>query len=40
MNETDARSRILAEATRLFGCKGFGATSVREVVDAAGVTKP
>lgn len=40
MNETDAKSRILAVATRLFGEKGFDATSVREVVDAAGVTKP
>lgn len=40
MNETDARSRILAEATRLFGRKGYGATAVREVCEAAGVTKP
>lgn len=38
--ETDVRSRILLAATRLFGQRGFGATSVREVVDAAGVTKP
>ncbi|MCB9680108.1 MAG: TetR/AcrR family transcriptional regulator [Alphaproteobacteria bacterium] len=40
MNETDVRSRILAVATRLFGQQGYGATSVREVVDGAGVTKP
>ena len=37
---TDVRLRILLEATRLFGQKGYSATSVREVVAAAGVTKP
>jgi len=36
----DVRARILSEATRLFGRKGYSATSVREVVAAAGVTKP
>lgn len=36
----DVRAVILREATRLFGQQGFGATSVREVVAAAGVTKP
>jgi TetR/AcrR family transcriptional regulator len=36
----DARARILSVATALFAARGFGATSVREVVDAAGVTKP
>lgn len=42
MNDTagDVRGRILMHATRLFGQKGFGGTSVRELVDAAGVTKP
>lgn len=37
---SDSRTRILCAATRLFGEQGFSATSVREVVDAAGVTKP
>ncbi len=37
---SDVRARILCEAIRLFGSKGFSATSVREVVAAAGVTKP
>ncbi|MEZ4321298.1 MAG: TetR/AcrR family transcriptional regulator [Myxococcota bacterium] len=32
--------RILCEAIRLFGRKGFTSTSVREVVEAAGCTKP
>lgn len=40
MEPPEVRSRILREATRLFGARGYGATSVREVVDAAGVTKP
>lgn len=35
-----SRDRILLEATRLFGQNGYAATSVREVVEAAGVTKP
>jgi AcrR family transcriptional regulator len=34
------RERILAEATRLFGERGYAATSVREVAEAAGCTKP
>lgn len=34
------RERILLEATKLFGQHGYNATSVREVVEAAGVTKP
>lgn len=34
------RERILCEAIRLFGRRGYSATSVREVVEAAGVTKP
>lgn len=47
MSETDPRApvselraRILAEATRLFARKGYAATSVREVVEASGCTKP
>lgn len=38
--QPDARARILSEATRLFAELGYAATSVREVVEAAGVTKP
>lgn len=38
--EQTARTRILLEAVRLFGRQGYAATSVREVVEAAGVTKP
>lgn len=34
------QDRIIAEATRLFGSRGYGSTSVRELVQAAGVTKP
>jgi AcrR family transcriptional regulator len=33
------REAILSEATRLFAEQGFDATSVQDVVDAAGVTK-
>lgn len=40
MSDSDVRTRILHAATRLFGQKGFGGVSVRELVDAAGVTKP
>jgi AcrR family transcriptional regulator len=36
----DVRTRILEVATRLFARHGYGSTSVREVVEAAGVTKP
>lgn len=36
----DVRTQILDEATRLFGQRGYGSTSVRELVEAAGVTKP
>jgi AcrR family transcriptional regulator len=35
-----AKERIAAEAIRLFCEKGYEATAVREIVDAAGVTKP
>lgn len=37
---SEVRERILAEATRLFGMRGYGSASVREVCHAAGVTKP
>lgn len=40
MSEIGPRERILIEATRLFGRHGYSAASVREVVEAAGVTKP
>lgn len=38
--ENDRRSHILEVASRLFAHGGYGSTSVREVVEAAGVTKP
>lgn len=34
------RERLLAEALRLFTSHGYAATTVREIVEAAGVTKP
>ncbi len=34
------RERLLTEATNLFSRKGYTATTVREIVAAAGVTKP
>lgn len=40
IDEKDVKKRILDVATTLFAEKGFGSTSVREVVEAAGVTKP
>lgn len=40
MSDRDVRERILEVATRLFARKGYGSTPVREVVEAAGVTKP
>jgi AcrR family transcriptional regulator len=33
-------SKLLSEAIRLFAAKGYRATSTREIVEAAGVTKP
>lgn len=36
----DAEQRILGAAVQLFARKGLAATSVREIVEAAGVTKP
>jgi Transcriptional regulator len=37
--EEPVRERLLAAATRLFAERGFDATSVQEIVTAAGVTK-
>ncbi|MBN2801433.1 MAG: TetR/AcrR family transcriptional regulator [Deltaproteobacteria bacterium] len=39
-HEPDVRERILAVATRLFADQGYGSTSVRQVAEAVGVTKP
>lgn len=36
----DARGRLLSGATALFASKGYAATTVREIVERAGVTKP
>jgi AcrR family transcriptional regulator len=36
----DNRAIILAQALRLFAARGYDAVSVREIVEAAGVTKP
>lgn len=36
----DVRERLLREALRLFTSRGYAATTVREIVEAAGVTKP
>lgn len=38
--DADACSRLVSAAVRLFNRKGYAATTVREIVDAAGVTKP
>jgi len=38
--EQGTKERILKEAVRLFCEKGYPETSVREIVEAAGVTKP
>lgn len=38
--DTDARERLLSASLDLFTTKGFASTSVREIVAAAGVTKP
>ncbi|MCO4760372.1 MAG: TetR/AcrR family transcriptional regulator [Myxococcales bacterium] len=36
----DTRERVLLEAAKLFADRGFDAPSVREICDAAGVSKP
>lgn len=38
--DTAVRERLLREALRLFEESGYAATSVREIVEAAGVSKP
>ncbi len=38
--DAGVRLRLLASATELFNRKGYAATTVREIVSAAGVTKP
>lgn len=38
--DTAVRERLLQEALQLFNAKGYAATSVREIVAAAGVSKP
>ncbi len=38
--ENNARERILKAATALFSEKGYASSSVREIVELAGVTKP
>jgi len=38
--EPNARQRLLETATKLFAEKGYAGTSVREIVDRAGVSKP
>jgi len=35
-----ARARLLSQAIELFNRKGYATTTVREIVEAAGVTKP
>ncbi len=38
--DESVRERLLGAASRLFATKGYAATTVREIVEAAGVTKP
>lgn len=38
--DVSARKRVLEAAARLFTTRGYAATTVREIVAAAGVTKP
>ncbi len=38
--ENNSRERLLETATELFAEKGYAATSVREIVERAGVSKP
>jgi AcrR family transcriptional regulator len=39
-SDTAAYKRLLSAGREVFGRKGYGGTSVREIVAAAGVTKP
>ncbi len=36
---SQGRTQLVAEADRLFGMKGYGATSVNDIVQACGITK-
>lgn len=38
--DTKVRDRIIREAMRVFGGKGYSGASLREIAEAAGVTKP
>jgi TetR/AcrR family transcriptional regulator len=40
VHKTSSASRILSTALDLFGVKGYDATAVREICEAAGITKP
>lgn len=40
MAVSDVRNKILEQAVRLFSRNGYGSTSVRELAEAAGITKP
>jgi AcrR family transcriptional regulator len=40
VHENNSRERLLETATELFAEKGYAATSVREIVERAGVSKP
>ena len=40
VSESAIASKLLEAAVRLFATKGYPATSTREIVEAAGVTKP
>jgi AcrR family transcriptional regulator len=37
---TDVRSKVIASATRLIAAHGFDGTSLQDIADAVGVTKP
>jgi len=39
-NDTSVRQKIVKSALHLFTTRGYAATSVREIVEASGVTKP
>ncbi len=39
-SDVGGRERLLAAAVRLFGAKGYAATTVRDILRAAGVTAP
>jgi len=39
-DEPDVRTRVVSEATRLLAARGFDGTTVQDIADAVGVTKP